>query len=145
MQTKFNIFSLLIGCLSLFWLTSCKRGEAGGTDDSIKAGACTANDKKVAINPDNKAFKNIMDKCSTDAWGNAKDTAACLKKNYPTLSAGCADCYGKMADCGASNCKWKCFSNHFSAKCLSCVNSHCRDGKSFSLLKCTGLNAGELP
>lgn len=147
MLLKKIIVYFIIGYLSIFWLFSCKKGEAITADDAVKksASVCTPHDQKIAIYPKNEKFKKIMDKCSTNAWGNGPKTKECLKKKYPQLSEGCADCYGKMASCGASNCKWKCFSNHFSEGCLACVNTHCREGKTFNLLRCTGLKVHELP
>ena len=110
--------------------------------------ACDDSDVKLAINPKNKKFPKIMDTCASDAWGDASKTTKCLKKQYPQLSDKCAACFGKMADCSASNCKFKCMGNHFSDGCLACVENNCRgtvkDSK-FSLTNCTGLKAKQLP
>ena len=137
-------FYLIFSCLLVFGLTNCTKSVAV----EKRTGACNANDIKVAINPQNKKFAKQMDKCSSDAWGNAEKTSKCLKEQYPEVSNTCLNCYGQMAACGAANCKMKCFSNHFSEKCIECVNQNCRDEKkdnSFSLIKCTGLKANQLP
>ncbi len=109
---------------------------------------CNAADVKVAIHKHNSKFKNQMDGCASGAMGNVDSTAACLKKVYPTLSEGCANCFGEMAGCSASNCTGKCIFNHFSEGCVACVKDSCwrtQQGGGFSLVACTGLSLDKLP
>lgn len=145
-----RIVVVAIGAAALiFGLVGCKskpapgQGHLKGKEDA----ACTADDIKLAINPNNHQFPKQMDECASDAWGNAKKTTKCLKTKYAALSDACARCFGEMATCSASNCKWKCIGDHFSEKCLACVSSSCRDAQkgSFSLVECTGLKPNELP
>lgn len=149
MELKLRIIWLLSMCSFLLGLASCKKEALADGAAYREVGLCSASDRKLVIHPNNKEFTKNMDKCSTDAWGNSEKTTKCLKTHYPKLSDGCAKCYGEMASCGASHCKWKCFTNHFSEGCLACVNQNCRDiqknAGSFSLIKCTGLKANELP
>lgn len=117
----------LIGCDSLVF--------------SKEKGVCTKNDAKVAINPHNHKFPGIMDKCASDAWGNAKKTGECLRKHYPNVSEQCTNCFANAADCSASNCKFKCIGNHFSDKCLNCVDKNCKA----KLEECTGIKPENMP
>ncbi len=148
MKLRIKITYLVLMGSLLLGLSSCKKEAIAANAAAKEGGQCSASDRKI-IPPHNKEFGKKMDKCSTDAWGNSEKTGKCLKAHYPKLSDGCVKCYGEMAACGASHCKWKCFSNHFSEGCLSCVNKNCRDeqknSKSFSLIKCTGLKVNELP
>lgn len=149
MELRIKIIYLIMISSLLLTLASCKKEALADVATDKEAGLCTTSDRKLVIHPNNKEFTKNMDKCSSDAWGNAEKTKKCLKTHYPKLSDGCAKCYGDMASCGASHCKWKCLSNHFSKGCLECVNKNCRDAQkkstSFSLIKCTGLRANELP
>lgn len=137
---------LLVFVLAL-GLTGCHK-KAVVKDPPAAGHACSKADIKLAINPNNHKFPHQMDACASETWGDAKKTAKCIKKSYPTLSDSCATCFGEVADCSASNCKWKCLSDHFSDGCLECVNSHCKvvDKKNdFSLITCTGLSPKQLP
>lgn len=112
------------------------------------SGKCNATDIKVAINPKNKNFAHIMDKCATSSMGDADKTATCLKEQYAKLSQPCASCFGQTAQCSKDNCMWKCLTDHFSDACLSCSQQNCTNPKSkdgFSLVKCTGLKQNQLP
>lgn len=129
-------------------LSSCDAPQAeaaASKTPGAKAAACTKDDVKLAINNSNHEFPKILDSCASKAWGKALKTGDCLKKHYPTLSVACTSCFGKMAECSASHCKLKCLMNHFSDKCLACVNSNCRDTKAGSLIECTGIKADKLP
>lgn len=137
---------IFLGFTALILLSSCEDEDAQAAKGHEKV--CTAADMKLAINPNNAQFPKQMDKCASDAWGDEEKTTKCLKKLYPSLSSGCASCFGKTASCSASNCKGKCLFNHFSDGCLSCVNTNCKQIKSdnsFSLISCTGIKEKELP
>lgn len=145
MRLKTQITFIVFSCFLVLDLSGCKKktanADTGGT-------ACTEHDVKLAINPNNHHFPKQMDKCASDAWGDAKKVSACIKTHYSGLSDACANCFGEMASCSASNCKLACLSDHFSDKCLDCVNTNCRDNKKdehFSLIQCTGLKPSELP
>lgn len=118
------------------------------TVQKITVAACNATDVKSAINPKNTKFKKQMDSCATNSLGSAEGTAACLRKIYPALSAGCAGCFGEMAACSAHECTGVCLFNHMSPKCIDCAVKNCRrtqeDG-GFSLVTCTGLKNNQLP
>lgn len=147
MKIKSPYIYLVLSFLLFAW-AGCKKKVFGDEPTQKHAGACNENDIKLAIHSHNKKFSQQMDKCASDAWGNEEKTQKCLQTHYPNLSDGCANCYGKMAACGASHCKFKCLSNHFSEACLNCVNKNCREEKkdnSFSLITCTGLKDTELP
>lgn len=152
---------ILIAACSVVVLlaTSCdtQKAEAGSLQakeqkqdkkESKKNSGCNSDDTKHIINPNNKDFPKEMDKCASKAWGDEKETIACLKKTYAKLSDGCVTCFGKVAACSKAHCKAKCMFNHFSDGCLNCVETNCRDdkkGNDFSLVKCTGLQPAQLP
>jgi hypothetical protein len=149
MMLKIGIY-LIIGYALILGLTGCrsKLTKADGRSHNKDPEGCTTEDIKLAINPSNHGFPKQLDKCASDAWGNADKTSKCLKIHYPALSETCVGCFGKMASCSASHCKFKCISDHFSEKCLNCANTNCRNEKkngSFSLIECTGLKPNELP
>jgi hypothetical protein len=146
MILHFKIICLLAIGSAIFGFQGCQR-KSSEIDPPAKGG-CTEEDVRLAIHPNNHDFSKQMDKCASKVWGNAKKTTQCLKKHYPALSQSCADCFGEIASCSASHCKLACIGNHFSDKCLECVNTNCREMKkddSFSLIQCTGLPANQLP
>lgn len=151
MKTSLSIANIMTGLALFLVLANCNKITPQAEAAKIKdkdGGECTTADVELAINPKNNNFPTQFDKCASKAWGNAEKTSACLRKHYPALSQGCAACFGQTASCSASNCKFKCFTNHFSDACLSCVDTSCRDHKkdgSFSLMECSGLAKDKLP
>lgn len=109
---------------------------------------CNDKDIAVAIHPGNAKFESQMTSCSKSTWGNETKTAACLKKDYPSLSGSCASCYGQTAHCGAQKCGGTCFFHGSdSKKCKNCVYENCEVKQphgNFSLMQCTGLTEGQL-
>ena len=59
--------------------------------------------------------------CATDALGSGPATSACLQEDPPGLSSDCADCFGNVTQCIASNCLGAgCASDPDSEACLAC-------------------------
>ncbi len=113
----------------------------------IQLGACTANDIKIAINPYNSDFASTLNSCATADIANVTETSGCIQEDFPGLSDTCASCFGQVAYCTKENCLWQCIFNHASSDCISCSETNCRNPQvsSFSLEKCTGLTASQLP
>lgn len=145
-----RIIPIILSLVIAVAISGCKNKPANALEKDLPktAGACTKEDVKLAINPNNHNFPKQMDECASSAMGNEKKTTKCLKTLYPNLSDHCASCFGKMASCSSSNCAFKCMFGHFSDGCLTCVNTNCRDTKkdeAFSLIRCTGLDLKQLP
>ena len=91
---------------------------------------------------DNYQFTIDMRRCGAQSAGQKDLTANCLKTVYPSLSPGCATCFGECVQCGASNCLAQCTKDPASSDCLNCVEAaQCNA----NLNQCTGFEGPPKP
>lgn len=104
------------------------------------AGACTKNDKRRHIWKGNKKFLEAWDDCGSGSLGSADGTADCLKEEFPTLSKGCAQCFGNVVGCARVNCFWSCTFGS-DAACEACSKKECFP----DLYRCGGIRERDVP
>lgn len=104
------------------------------------AGACTQNDKRRHIWKGNRKFLDAWDDCGSGSLGSADGTAKCLKKEFPTLSKGCAQCFGNVVGCARVNCFWSCTFGS-DAACEACSKKECFP----DLYRCGGILERNVP
>lgn len=105
------------------------------------AGACNHRDQQDYINPNNTNFAPQVRRCARDAMGNGASTTACITRAFPSVSQGCARCFGAAVQCTKDKCWFECMLNDSSADCTSCSLDNCRPG----LESCTGVPRTHLP
>jgi hypothetical protein len=61
--------------------------------------------------------------CVVNAAGSASGTSACLQEDPPGLSPDCADCYGSLIGCVATNClSAGCIADQDGERCRACID-----------------------
>ena len=103
-------------------------------------GQCTRNDKRRHIWKGNKKFLDAWDDCGSGSLGSADGTAECLKEEFPTLSKGCAQCFGNVVGCARVNCFWSCTFGS-DASCEACSKKECFP----DLYRCGGIRERDVP
>lgn len=103
-------------------------------------GACTAYDKRHHIYKGNRKFLRSWNQCGKDSWGSADSTTKCLKNDFPTLSQGCAQCFGNVIGCARQSCFWDC-SFGSDAACEKCSKQKCFP----DLYRCGGIRERDVP
>ncbi|KAF4668415.1 hypothetical protein FOZ61_006481 [Perkinsus olseni] len=93
--------------------------------------ACTDTDKQKIKSV---SFSNFFHKCGADNRLSLGRIPSCLTTGCG-LSAGCASCFGDVAQCGGIHCFFKCFFNNLAPACADCVTKNCQD----AYFSCTGM------
>jgi len=96
-------------------------------------------DKKFYVN--NPDFTDRFKFCARKTWADSAQTANCLRQMFEDLSSVAAGCFGELAACGRSNCKWSCLADDNSEKCKLCARSECGD----AWASCIGSPVNDLP
>ena len=117
-------FAALVFVVAVMLSFGC--GETAG-----QTGACI-NDGDLAINQ-MPGFEDDLVACAIGAIADREDTAMCLVDMHG-LSEECADCYGSITECSATNCITPCSADEVSQECRSCVADNCQD----DFNSCTG-------
>jgi hypothetical protein len=104
---------------------------------TVFAGQCTEEMASEWIG--NTAFALQIKDCAVHHLGQGPAVASCLNTAYPSLSSGCAACFGETVDCGRINCMVPCAADSFSSECLACTRSAGCDDQ---LVACTGFSSG---
>ena len=94
----------------------------GCSDDEGVPGACTNAADTELVCAD--GFDESVGVCAGTALGQGPGTSTCLQGD-PGLSAGCADCYGDITQCGFDNCVTLCGTAPDGQPCRDCVSENC--------------------
>lgn len=144
-KSLFYSFRAFAFCFSLI-LVSCgseaavRTLQAQVTPETL-TNACTSEDKQLYIHRENTAFSHSLRSCANDTWGDAEETAQCLRKTHQQLSYPCAKCFGNTAACTKDKCFWTCAFSPRGAGCRNCSLEQCGD----ELENCTGVPRNHLP
>jgi len=89
--------------------------------DSTTMGACL-NEADLGMICAPTFADDFVEPCVRGAVGDAAGTSTCLQRDPPGLSQDCADCYGALIGCVATNClNAGCISNPDGESCRACV------------------------
>ena len=101
----------------------------------IEGGQCNKKDNDIWKTKKAEVEKALQ-KCGKECLGRADCTSKCMVKDEG-LSPNCGDCFGKLSECAAYNCRFQCEDDDQSPECVSCVKRVC----SHSFMKCSGLSS----
>ena len=105
-------------------------GTAGGCGRS--GGACV---NESDCGKSRAQMQAKVAECGRRCLGAASCTATCMKDGLP-LTAGCAQCWGAVVQCGRDNCLARCSAGTASPDCRACTASAGCDG---TFATCSGL------
>jgi len=98
--------------------------------------ACTdADTQKWNADTDHSQWQSDMTSCGTKCLGKESCVTSCMQGDG--WSAGCAGCFGSLAQCTATNCLTKCI-NGRTPDCVTCLKTAGCDTAAFGDGSCTG-------
>ena len=111
-----------------------------GLSSDTLVGSCSATDR--AIWSTGHDFSQKISKYAVSAFGRSSGVVERLLEEYPSLSSGCAECFGQAVACGTKNCFFPCLRSSTSPDCVSCSQKYCTP----TLMTCVGAeDESELP